>query len=132
VILRRLIMGLAAAAAFAASAAVMVVALAFALYALAEPYVGRAGAAGLVAGAAALTIALCAIAFLASVRRRRPRAEAVAGNLLERIAGFVREKPVTSVAAALGAGFLAVANPRYLGAAVRSFVEGRPPPKRRR
>ena len=45
VILRRLILALAGAAAFAASAAVFILALAFALYALIEPELGRAGAA---------------------------------------------------------------------------------------
>jgi hypothetical protein len=29
-------------------------------------------------------------------------------------------------------GFMAIRNPRYLGAAIRSFIEGREAPKRRR
>ncbi len=45
---------------------------------------------------------------------------------------FLREKPVVAISAAIGAGFLAVRNPRYLGAAVRSFLEGREPPGRKR
>ena len=43
-IFRRLLMAFVAIAAIATSASVVVVALAFALYALVEPYVGRAGA----------------------------------------------------------------------------------------
>jgi hypothetical protein len=43
---------------------------------------------------------------------------------------LAQEKPVVAIAAALGVGFLLIRNPRYLGAAVRAFVEGRetPPP----
>src|SRR5665213_1285019 len=103
--LRRLFLTLAAAAAFATSASICVVALAFALYALVEPYVGRAGGAAIVAGAAV-------------------------GGVAERVLRFVREKPVVAISAALGAGFLAVRNPRYLGAAVRAFFEGREIPRR--
>ena len=45
---------------------------------------------------------------------------------------FFREKPVVAISAALGAGFLAVRNPRYLGEVIRSFVENREPPKSRK
>jgi hypothetical protein len=45
---------------------------------------------------------------------------------------FFRDKPVVAVGAALGAGFLAVRNPKYLGAAIRSFIEGHETPKKPR
>ncbi|MGI8841530.1 MAG: hypothetical protein ACR2F8_12230 [Caulobacteraceae bacterium] len=129
--LRRLFLALAAAAAFAASAAVCVVAIAFALYALIEPHVGRAGAAAIVAAAAALVIALGGLFIGAAARRRRDRQPAAAvGGAAERILRFVRDKPVVAISAALGAGFLAIRNPRYLGAAVRAFFEGREIPRR--
>jgi hypothetical protein len=51
---------------------------------------------------------------------------------MARIVNFIREKPVTAIAGALGVGFMAIRNPRYLGAAIRSFLEGRPVPKRGR
>ena len=126
-ILRRLILGLAGAAAFAASAAVSVVALAFALYALAEPYVGRAGAAAIVVGAAALLMALCAgvILIAARPRRRKPVAAKVAANMVERVLDFIREKPIVAVGTALATGLMAVRDPKYVGAAFRAFVEGR-------
>ena len=130
--LRRLFLTLAAAAAFATSASICVVALAFALYALVEPYLGRAGGAAVVAATAALVVALAALFVGASARSKRDRrpAAAAVGGVVERVLRFVREKPVLAISAALGAGFLAVRNPRYLGAAVRAFFEGREIPRR--
>ncbi len=128
-ILRRLILGLAGAAALAASAAVMVVALAFALYALVEPYVGRAGAAAIVVGSAALLMALCAalIFLVARPRRRKALPPKAMHSLVDRALEFVRDKPVVSIAASLAAGLFAIRDPKYLGAAIRAFLEGRPP-----
>jgi len=126
---RRLFLAMAAAAAFSASAAVCVVALAFALYALVAPSVGQAGAAAIVAAAAALLIAAAALVMAASARGKRAAAQPV-GGVRDRLIRFVREKPVMAVSAALGAGFLAVRNPLYLGAALRAFFEGREPPRR--
>jgi hypothetical protein len=37
---------------------------------------------------------------------------------------------VTAIAAAVAAGLLAVRNPKYLGAMIRAFVEGRETPRR--
>lgn len=130
-IFRRLILALSAAAVLATAAGVCVVALAFALFAMVEPYVGRAGAGAVVAGSAALLAAIggLALAGAARVRRAKPVAAAT-GSILDRLLGFVREKPVTAVSAAAAAGLLAIINPRYLGSAVRAFVEGRPPPRR--
>ena len=129
--LRRLFLTLAAAAAFATSASICVVALAFALYALVEPYVGRAGAAAIVAAVAALVVALAALFIGATAKSKRDnRPAAAVGGVVERVLRFVREKPVVAISAALGAGFLAVRNPRYLGAAVRAFFEGREIPRR--
>ncbi len=130
-LIRRITVGLLAAAVLATGASVVVVALAFALYALATPYVGRAGGAAIVAAAAALMIALVAgILFLSTAPNRAKTPATVAGSLGERAMSFFRDKPVVAISAALGAGFLAVRNPRYLGEVIRSFVEGREPPKR--
>ena len=130
--IRRLLLGLAAAAALATSASVLVVALAFALYALAEPYVGRAGAAAIVAGAAAVLIGLLGVAIAAAARSKRPKPlPHTVGSIAERAFNFVRDKPLVALSAAVGAGFMAVRNPNYVGAAIRAFLDGRPPPKRR-
>jgi len=131
VIFRRLILALAGASAFAASAAVCVVALAFALYALVQPYVGRAGAAAIVAGSAALIVVLAALFVSAAARPKASRLAAGASTgAVERAFAFVRQKPVIAIAASIAAGILAVRNPRYLGSVIRAFVEGRAPPRR--
>jgi len=124
-------MGAVATSALAACAAVAVVALAFAEYALIETWIGRAGAAACVAGTAALLIGLGALVASAGAGSKKPPpAPAKSDALLDRAFDFVKEKPVVAIAAALAAGFLAVRNPGYLGAAVRSFLEGEPPPRR--
>ncbi|HEX7761905.1 MAG TPA: hypothetical protein VF459_20525 [Caulobacteraceae bacterium] len=125
-------LGMVATSTFAACAAVAVVALGFALYALLEPQLGRAGAAACVAGAAALVIGLGGF-FIGASANRKPKPTPVAGRpeaLVERAFDFVRDKPVVAIVAALAAGFMAVRNPGYLGAALRSFLEGQEPPRR--
>jgi hypothetical protein len=117
---------------FATSASILMVALAFTLYAVAEPYVGRAGAAACVAGAAALILAIGALILTLMGRDRKPKSPLAAGGKpLDRIIAFLREKPVLSISAAIGAGLLAVRNPQYLGSALRAFIEGREVRRRR-
>lgn len=130
-IFRRLLLLLASLSALAVSAGVIVVALAYAVFALAKPYAGPAGAAGVVALAAALLIGLIGVA-LANAGRPPKRKADEPENIFDRIADFVRSKPVTAIAGAIAAGLLAVRNPKYLGALVRAFVEGREPPRRSR
>ena len=130
-ILRRVILALAGAAVLAASAAVCVVALAFGLYAWVEPTLGRAGAAGVVAGATALLVAAAAAALLIASRGKRRKVALVPNRTaLDRSLDFVRDQPVLAIIGAVGAGLLAVRNPEYLGSAVRAFFEGRPPKSR--
>ncbi len=118
-------MALAAAAAAAASAMVCVVALAFGLYALLVPSCGRPGAAAIVAASAALLIAV-----IAMILGRRPRRKPVksattgVGKTLDRALDLLGDKPLVGVVAALAAGFMAIRNPGYVGAAIRAFVEG--------
>ncbi len=126
-------LGTVATSAFAAAAAVLVVALAFAFYALLEPQLGRAGAAASLAGVIAVLMGLggLIIGAGANSKPKKPdipppgRPEA----LIARAFDFVREKPVVAVVAALAAGFMAVRNPGYLGTALRSFLEGQEPPR---
>lgn len=131
-ILGRIGVALALAAVLATSAAIFVVALAFALYALVQPHVGAAGAAGIVAGAAALIVVFIAIAIALGAKSRPPKIAPKGKDPTARIINLFKEKPVMAIAAAVAAGFLAIRNPKYLGVAVRSFLEGREPPKRPR
>ena len=133
VLLRQVGLGLAAASILATSAAILVAALALALYALVRPQLGPAGAAGVVAGAAA---ALMFVAGASLAVAARPKARTTitpkGKDPFARIVNFLKEQPVTAVMAAVAVGFLAVRNPKYLGVAARSFLEGREPPKRAR
>ena len=126
-IFRRVLLALMAAATFSAAAAVIVVALAFALYALVEPSLGRAGAAATVALATAVLIGLAGLIMALMGRGRRPRpASSVSGGVLERVIAFVSEKPFVAASAAIGAGLMAVRNPKYLGEALRAFLDTDP------
>jgi hypothetical protein len=101
-----------------------VIALAFALFALVRPYVGPAGAGAVVAGAAALLILLVGVA-VAMAPMPKPIQVAPRGrDPVDRILNFFRDVPVTAVIAAIATGVIATRNPKYLGAAVRSFLEG--------
>jgi hypothetical protein len=125
VIFRRVLLALMAAAMFSAAAAVIVVALAFALYALAEPRLGRAGAAASVALVAAILIGFAGMIMALARRGKRSRAaSSFSGGVLERAIAFVRQKPIVAASAAIGAGLMAARNPKYLGEALRAFFEG--------
>ncbi len=127
-ILRRIFLALMTAAALAAGSAVAVVALAFAIYAFAEPRLGRAWAAATVAAVAAVSLGLAGL-FLSLARRRKPvpPVAATARGALERLLAFIREKPILAISAAIGAGLMSVRNPKYLGTAIRAFLDGDPP-----
>ena len=131
-VLGRIAVGLAAAAVLATSAAIFVIALAFALFALVRPYVGPAGAAAIVAGASALLVLLGALALALSARVKAAKLAQRGKDPAARIMNLLREKPVTAIAAAIGAGILAIRNPKYLGAVLHSFINGPPNTKRRR
>ena len=130
-IFRRLLFLLAAATMLAVSAGVVVIALAYALFALARPYVGPAGGAAIVAGAAALLIGLIGLTF--ALLGRRPKRKAnQPESVTERVVDFVKSKPITAVGGAIAAGILAIRNPGYLGSAIRAFIEGREAPRGRK
>ena len=130
-IFRRLLFLLAAATMLAVSSGVVVIALAYALFALVRPYVGPAGGAAIVAGAAALLIGLIGLTF--ALLGRRPRRKASEPeSVTEGIVDFVKSKPITAVGGAIAAGILAIRNPGYLGSAIRAFMENREPPRGRR
>lgn len=132
-IFRRLLFLLAGATVLAVGAGVIVVALAFALYAFVETYVGRPGAAAIVALAAAILIGLVGFLLTRVGRlKTRPRKAGEPETITDRVVDFVRSRPVTAIAGAVAAGILAVRNPGYLGSLMRAFVEGREQPRGRR
>jgi hypothetical protein len=128
--LRQVGLGLAAAAVLATCAAIVVMALAFALFALVRPQLGPAGAAAVVAGAAAGILLIIGVVLAVAGRPNAPKLVPKGNDPLARAVNFLKEQPVTAIMAAVAVGFLAVRNPRYLGVAARAFLEGRQPPKR--
>jgi hypothetical protein len=130
VILRRILYFLAGATALSVSAGVIVVALAYALFALVKPAVGPAGASAVVAGAAAVLIGLIGLA-LSLMARPPKKKQGEPDSFVDRVVEFVTSKPVTSLGAAIAAGILMVRNPRYLGMALSSFFEPKDPKKKK-
>jgi len=122
-ILRKAFLCIAAAAALAAAAAVAVVAAGFALYAWMCDYLRPAGAAAVVTGVVALIFLLIGLSMVAKVRFRKPEP-----TLAERAAEFARDRPIAALVAALGAGVVAVRNPKTVIAIVAALLE----PKGRR
>jgi hypothetical protein len=129
VIFRRLLFLLAGATMLAVSAGVFVIALAYAEFALVKPYVGSAGAAGILAGTTAVFIGILGLV-LANAGKPPKRKPGEPQSVVDRVVNFVKEKPVTALGGAIAAGILAIRNPAYLGAVVRAFVEGREAPRR--
>ena len=128
--LRQVGLGLAAAAVLATCAAIFVAALAIALFALLLPRLGPAGAAASVAAAAAAILLIAGVAIAMASRPKTPKVLPKGKDPFARIVNLIKEQPVSAVAAAIAVGLLAIRNPRYLGVAARSFLEGREPPKR--
>jgi hypothetical protein len=129
VILQRALWLIAAAAALAAAAAIFVIALAFGFYALLEPYLGRAGAAGALALLCAAAIGVAGL--IAAAKARGPRiarsereADREAFNLTERLFDLIRAKPFAAAGVAAAVGLIAIRNPRMIGAILAAFLQG--------
>ncbi len=129
--LRRLGLAMVAIGALAACAGVFIIALAFALYALVRPTVGEAGAAAIVAATAGALIGLAGVGALLARRRKAPKvAVSTLESRAERALAYVKANPLVAIGAALGVGFLTIRDPKYLGGAIRGFLDGKEPPKR--
>ena len=126
-ILRRLILLAVVLAGLAVSAGVVVVGLTFSIYVLLEPILGAAGAiAAMVAVLAVVIGGASAVLFVLSRPKRVVAAPVPAPSpitgLVDTLSDAVRERPVVVLVAAVGAGVLAIRNPRYLASALRAFV----------
>ena len=117
-IVKKILLLMAAAGAFLAAGVAIVVALALALYALIEPLIGPAGAAASVAGVAALLLILTGLSAAGVLRigRREP-------SMAERVAEMIRDKPLSALAAAAAAGFFAMRNPQVLAELLKILLE---------
>ncbi len=128
-ILRRLILLAIVLAGLAISAGVVVVGLTYSIHALLEPRLGPAGAAGVMVGVVAILLGGASAILFALSRQKKvvvvataaPAPSPIAG-LVDALSDTVRERPVVMLLAAVGAGVLAIRNPRYLATALRAFV----------
>jgi hypothetical protein len=136
-IVERTLAALATAAAVVAAASVAIVAAFFALFALVEPFVGKAGAGAVVAGAAAVlaaVIALIAARKMEGDKRRHHEAQAASmaagghADLAGLILGVIKDRPLLSAGAAVAVGVYALRNPALISAVVRGFMDGRAKP----
>jgi len=122
-------MAIAALAALAAAVAVAVVACAFAVYALAKPELGPAGAAAAVAGGFALLLALGALAAWAQARPRTTKVKPGSDDTMARLIQMARERPVIAAGALVAGSIIAMRNPAITALVVKSFFDSRKPPK---
>jgi len=124
--IRRALFALLSVSAMCAAAAVLVVALAFALYAYMEPMAGRPGAAAVVALAVTILMAGLGLILARSVRMKPKQASSRASSgALEKGLAMLQEKPVVAAVVGIAVGLLAAQNPKYLGSLARSFVDGK-------
>jgi hypothetical protein len=126
VILQRVLMAIAAAAALSAAAVIAMVALAFAVYGFLEPHFGSADAS---AGVAALYAFLIGFGGFMAARgvtgpvRRRPKGDGEALGLTDRLMDLARDKPLAAIGVALAIGVILVRSPKSLAAIARAFFE---------
>lgn len=122
-ILKKVLTNVVAVALLAAAGVVAVIAAAFALYALLCDYLHPAGAAAIVAGAAALGLALGALVLLR--KTHPPKSQAADESLTSRLINMARERPVVAVAAAVAVGVIAFRNPKLVAALMTGLMAGK-------
>ena len=122
--IRKILLLFAAGGAALAAAGVIVVALAYALYALMRDTAGlsAAGSSAVVAGAIAV-IFLIVFIVLAIKAGAKPKE----APMVERLKTIVRERPVMAAGAALAAGVFAVRNPKAILPLILAFLEPKSP-----
>ncbi len=121
--IKRVISFAAALGAIFAGAGALMVAIAFALYALLKDYVGPAGASALTALLLAILIGVVAVVALGQAKGK-PKAHAKADKgggppaIVQRGLDLARERPLLAAGAAVAAGLLALRNPALIGAVI--------------
>ncbi len=130
-ILRKLLVGLIAAATIAAAAGVLVVSAGFALYALVRDPLGPAGAAAVVALAAAILAALTAFIFERWAQGSKSAKVDEEPDLVQKLITMVKERPIVSAAGLIGAATLAIRNPAITAIVVKAFLDPKRPPSKK-
>jgi hypothetical protein len=123
----KLLLIVAAAGATLAAAGVLIIALAYAEFALARDYLSQAGAAAVVAATIALIFVIIALNLALRANWKPRKSEPSLG---EQAADFIKARPIVAVALALGGGFLALRNPALATSVVLGFLAPRDNKKR--
>lgn len=114
-------------AAIGASAVMGVFAVGFAVYAFAEPYVGPAWAAAIVAGLSGLVLGVYALAMTLKARERERQQAAVQASLLNALplglGNIARDHPIAALLVSLVGGAVAARHPRLVGDLVHLFAK---------
>ncbi|WP_374574024.1 hypothetical protein [Phenylobacterium sp.] len=109
--------------AISTAAAAGIIAACYALFAALAPWLGPAGASGLVAAAVFLIIGLIGLMIAAGTG---PRARAKAEqDLPAKLIQLARDKPIVAVGAMIAAGVVLARNPKIVATAVTAFMAGR-------
>jgi hypothetical protein len=124
-IFKKAVLYVSAVSALAAAAIVVVVALAFALYAAVLPQVGPAWAAACVAGAAALLMVLCALALVIKVNPPKFGKQAEERDTLTRLIDLAKDKPIVAASAIIGASLVALRNPKIVATVLATAMATR-------
>ena len=134
-IFRRALATLFVVAALTACLGSMTVAIGYALFAFLRPALGEAGAAAgmaLIVAAVLGAGALVGVLVLRPPRRPRSPPSAAASRgaappVVHQLLTLIRDRPIVAVAAGLVTAVVAARDPEYIGAALRGFINGRPP-----
>jgi hypothetical protein len=126
-ILRKVVFGLIAVAILAVAAGVLVVAAAYALFALLREPLGPSGAAATVALAAAVLMGVTGLMF-AALAKGPKRAPADEQDLLQRLMVLVRDRPIISAGALIGLVTVAIRNPALTAIVTKAFLDPKPRP----
>ena len=131
-VLRKIIIAVIGAAMLGASAAVMVVAAAMAVYGLIRPYLGGPGAAAVIVVIAGLLMMVVGLILerwiLKPGNKVKPQEEQ---DLVQRLMGMAQDKPLIAVGALIGAIFLAIRNPALTAVVVKAFLDPKPRPSKK-
>ena len=133
-ILRKVIFVVVGVAMLGASAAVMVVAGATALYGVLRPYLGGPGAAAAIVLAAGLLMMVVGMVLESRLlnpgqgKKPGPQDEQ---DLLQKLMGMAQDKPMIAVGALIGAIFLAIRNPALTAVVVKAFLDPKPRPTKK-
>jgi len=116
-------------AAIGASAAMGVFAVGFAVYAAAEPYVGPAWAAAIVAGLSGLVVGIYALVMTLKAREKERQQAVAQANLLDALplglGNVAREHPIAALLVSLVGGAVAARHPRLVGDLVHLFAKAK-------